>query len=611
MDTIKIVGSQNKTTWSQVHVFEPEGEKLKTHGKLVAALAFKTKAENLEVSSFGVELINRLQEIYYSNEAEGILRKLTQSLETLTAEFLDKIELEVVAGVVWRKEKEYLYLARNNKGQAYLKRGGQLSKIFKTEEGVQGLCGEIMAGDRVAIGTSSFFKIVGEDGLKPMINEEINQLRESLGALVHGHEHNSLAAAVAVEIGSTQEVKERQSETPVEAEIWLKKIKAWLSRKIKRQGLSVKIRPELKTRKPATTAAVILLIVFGMSLFLAGKKKQASRQEQERQLVIEEVRYKYNEAHDLLNLNPLRAKSLLLDSQAKLQAYREKSKKELGGELEELRAKIEADLGLVQREYVVESAQEWFDFNLVEEGIKVSDWEMEKDRVWGWDGNQKILVELNLKTKASRIITEKGKIDEGELVGLAEERGFVVGKGTIWVIRVKDGKLIDEIEAQEWKRVVDSIGFGGNLYLLDKDEQGQVWKYLELESGLSSKRNYLKAEKLDLSQAVSMAIDGSVWVLFSDGTIVKYTQGVKTGFSVVGLDKNFEEPIKIFTSEETKNLYVLDRKQTRIVVLSKTGEYQGQYIWPGMAGIKDFVVDEEMKKILLLAGQKVFAIELR
>ena len=56
--TSKIVGKPNKKTWAQVHVFSPEGEeKLKSHGQLAAALSFKAVSEEIEVSSFGSEII--------------------------------------------------------------------------------------------------------------------------------------------------------------------------------------------------------------------------------------------------------------------------------------------------------------------------------------------------------------------------------------------------------------------------------------------------------------------------------------------------------------------------------------------------------------------------
>jgi hypothetical protein len=55
----------------------------------------------------------------------------------------------------------------------------------------------------------------------------------------------------------------------------------------------------------------------------------------------------------------------------------------------------------------------------------------------------------------------------------------------------------------------------------------------------------------------------------------------------------------------------LDNKQTRVVVLSKAGEYQSQYVWPGLAGAKDFAVNETAKKMFFLTGEKVFTLDLR
>ena len=102
----KIVGSLSGSSWSQVHSFKPEeGEKLQTHGELLAAVSFKAKAE-IEISSFGAEIIQRLQEIYYSNEAGSVLKKLNQTCETWAAEWLGQVELEIVALIIWQ---DYLY----------------------------------------------------------------------------------------------------------------------------------------------------------------------------------------------------------------------------------------------------------------------------------------------------------------------------------------------------------------------------------------------------------------------------------------------------------------------------------------------------------------------
>ncbi|MCG2692113.1 hypothetical protein L6272_04790, partial [Microgenomates group bacterium] len=346
-----------------------------------------------------------------------------------------------------------------------------------------------------------------------MASKELEQAGESLGALVYGQEHNSQVAAVLAETELIEEVQEEKPETGEEKRIdkimeFVKAGKRWLMNKWNK-------RPEIRLgrggrgKKSALSAALILILVFGVSLGLAGGKKQKQKQNQAVQSVIEEVQYKYDEAHNLLKLNPLRARSLLQSSKERIEAYKNDHKGELRPELQEWLNKIETDLDGAQREYKVDSGTEWFDFDLVKDGFRAGDWEAEGGKAWVWDEAIKTVVEIDLETKASRIVIGGDKIKEGSLVGFTGERGFVVGGPAITVIEAKDGKVVGEVAGEGWNNISDSVGFGSNLYLLDKSKTGQIWKYLGVTSGLSGKRSYLKGESYDLSEAMSMAIDGS------------------------------------------------------------------------------------------------------
>ena len=634
IEIAKIVGTANEKTWSQVHEFKPEGERLRTHGQLMAALAFKAKKEGVEVSSFGTEIITRLQERYYSNESQSIVKKVAQTMESLAAEFLTEVELQIVVMVIWEKgDKIYLYAGRNSEGQVFLKRGEGLVGLLAEKPGEVGVVsGELEAGDRVVGGTKEFFRMVEAEKVRLALEEnQAEEMRESLGTVVQGQENNSQAAAVVVKIdeeaGVVEDKEEDRSEVEVEEEgdkverkenKWLAMMKQGgeklkgLAGKIARSGRGFKVGGGgRKRQKSAATVALVLVLVFGLSVGLAGRKRQKAKQEAEYRTVLEEVRYKHDEALGLMELNPLRARSLLKDSQERLESYKAEQEEKVGKEMEEWLEKIKKALSQAQREYEVEAADEWFDFGLVKEGFKGSDWELEEKEVMVWDEASKTVVVIDLESKASRIVVGGDKIGSGKLVGLAGDRGMVVNDELVTIVEMEDGEVVDEVGADEWGEIGDAVGFGENLYLLDKSVEGQIWKYLGVKSGLSSKRSYLKGEDYDLSEAVSMAIDASVWVLFSDGLIVKYTRGEKDAFAVSGLDQEFEEPVKIFTSPEVENIYVLDQRRMRVVVISKIGEYQAQYLWPGMAGVKDVVVSEELKKMFLLTGGKIFTLELK
>ncbi len=71
-------------------------------------------------------------------------------------------------------------------------------------------------------------------------------------------------------------------------------------------------------------------------------------------------------------------------------------------------------------------------------------------------------------------------------------------------------------------------GFYGNLYVLDT-HLNQILKYLPTtaDNGYSSSPlDYLGSKaKVDLSGAVDIAIDGSIYVLYANGTITKFLNG--------------------------------------------------------------------------------------
>ncbi len=319
--------------------------------------------------------------------------------------------------------------------------------------------------------------------------------------------------------------------------------------------------------------------------------------------------YKLDEANNLISLNPLRAKSLLSESMTRIQEYKEKGKN-VNREVLDLEAKVAAALEQTRREYSVEAA-EWYDFDLIEAGFRGGSWDLSGTEVLVWDSASQTAVLLNLETKAAKVVASGEELGQAQTVGLTDDRGFIAAPDKVTIVDTAKEKIVAAVDADGWQKITTVRGFGSNLYLLDSSATGQIWKYLGLEAGLSGKRSYLIGDTFDLSEAVDMAVDGSVWVLFSDGTIVKYTQGKKDAFQVIGLDQPLMEPVKLFTGADTERLYIIDRANTRVVVLDKNGEYAAQYQWSGIAGVKDLVVSEPLKKIFFLTGEKVFSLDLK
>lgn len=161
-------------------------------------------------------------------------------------------------------------------------------------------------------------------------------------------------------------------------------------------------------------------------------------------------------------------------------------------------------------------------------------------------------------------------------------------------------------------QIADLAVYFGNLYLL-APSKNQIFKLSSLEGGFSLPQSWIE-DSADLTSSVSLAIDGSIYVLTSAGEIKKFEKGAwVSDFEVRGLDKPIKDPAKIFTTVDSENLYVLDSGGRRVVVIKKTGYYAQQYVYEGdraFKDVKDFFVDEEAGLIYLLDGTKIFTIPL-
>ena len=92
----------------------------------------------------------------------------------------------------------------------------------------------------------------------------------------------------------------------------------------------------------------------------------------------------------------------------------------------------------------------------------------------------------------------------------------------------------------DWQTIGGLSTYEGNFYILDK--KLGILKYVS-ESGGYGKSNYFAKDiSPDVSNAVSIAIDSSIYVLQSNGSLTKFTRGEPDTFSLKGLDKPFSSP---------------------------------------------------------------------
>lgn len=635
LETAKIVGTATEEAWSQVHTFSPtEKEKLARRGEFLAVISLSELAEG-EVVAAGREMISRLHEEYYGHLEGKAIDQLKKALTRVLKETEEEARIEIGAAALIG---ETIYFAVAGEGRVLVQREGKIATILSgEEEKVEVASGRVAGGDVFLLGSQKFFSLLAEGAIKAALSaESANEAAESLTPMIHGKKEDGRAAAAVLKI---ERLKEEKPEAVSLPEKKMPEEKATFERErfgadtkdklvaFSKQGIKLgqlllfKVEKKLKRRaiylakedkekerprKTLMSVAAILLILLMVSVVL-GMRQRSRRQEGGGQAaILRQAQTKKGEGDALIDLNPIRARQLLLEAR---DLINEISDEEATQAVLDFKVELEQSLSLVMREHEVEPIS-YFDLVFIKDGAKGDDLAISGGEMVIFDKEKRAIYSLEIATKQSAFLAGGESLVDGQQVAaflpkiyLLTERGVLeFDKET------KREKLVIEPD-DEWGEIVDFRAFGGNLYLLDKG--GEIWKYPGIEGGFGAYRFWLKGEEPDFSDAVGMSIDGSIWILKRNGTILKFTQGGRDPFTISGLDQPLNNPTAIFTDDDQENLYIVDKGNSRVVVINKSGEYDSQYLWQGMGDIVGLVASEEEKKILLLSANQIFAIEIK
>src|SRR6185369_5275958 len=403
-------------------------------------------------------------------------------------------------------KENVLYLFLLGRGRVVMKRGEKLGLLIerKDDEGasLQTSSGYLQNGDTVILETNQFAKNVSDKHISDALQLELpNDIAEALSMHMHEQADGDQAAIIITYhgIGKTmptaseepladEDDEEREiqenSLTKREAPALLSKIFAAAAQiRLPFGSRSRHINMRMNHRKRFfLSIIVIILVLLIVSVVMTKQKQESSKTSALFQSVYTPAFKNYDDGISLKDLNDtlshedlLKAEKLLKDNQDKFPKDSKESK-----QITDLLAKVEAALGPASE-------------------------------------------------PTNTVALKEAKVDDADL--LAIEKATTGGLGfsqddtnvyyvtdeTVTSISKANGKKKDLIKNDgDWDKAVGIFPYQANLYLLDQKDG--ILKYVGSSSGFGKSSTYLK-DTVDLSKGVSIAIDSSVWILSSDGTI--------------------------------------------------------------------------------------------
>ncbi len=158
--------------------------------------------------------------------------------------------------------------------------------------------------------------------------------------------------------------------------------------------------------------------------------------------------------------------------------------------------------------------------------------------------------------------------------------------------------------------------YNNQFYMLDVGA-GQVWRYTPQGDNRDVARisGYFSSPNANLQDAVDMAIDGGLFILKRDGSILRYLTGAQKPFGVTGLSEPFIKPVAIASSAadpEEGYVLVADAGLGSLIQISKTGEVLRQIKGEAddFAGIEDMSLDFSSNTAYLVTNKKLLMFKL-
>jgi hypothetical protein len=165
------------------------------------------------------------------------------------------------------------------------------------------------------------------------------------------------------------------------------------------------------------------------------------------------------------------------------------------------------------------------------------------------------------------------------------EGAVLYSKNALYEFNSSTGQMIPLNLPTDASSTPDTIVAGdlynGSSYLLDTGV-GQIWRYTWQNNKLVRGDPYFRSPSPLVKETIDMAIDGAVYLLKKDGTVLKFygRQQVPFNVNTATLPQPLGEVVAIDISgpdQNTGNIYIGDTTNGAIWQFSKTGEYLRQY----------------------------------
>lgn len=565
----------------------------------------------------GKKIFETVKEYYFEDNGRSAYENFENSLKEVNAE-LEKVmgtgekkaRINAIVAVLSGAE---LHLSQTGYAEAYLVRGGTFSNISEglfvaendTEIFQNIASGVLEKEDRVVFSSERLLRFASQSELTKIFtldnDDALAEIRDII--TLEGVENINIIVG-AVENVPMEEEQKIQSEKPSPISPIVAKLQD-LSRMIEEKGIS---------RNNILGAIGVVVLVLILTVWFMGSSQQSQVGKQKLESSIQQIQVDIDNASRLSLVGKREeAGAILSRAEDDLHTLLNSDPGEYRESLAVLLEKLAAEKDAIDNITRLKDAVSMVDLGQVSNSVSaVGMITTGDDRKFVFDQNalyETILTEVKdpLTIDPNVNVIGGANFEEyGALVFYTQNNGL---------IEYADGSFSFAKTDDEtgWKPGVALDTYSKYVYVLDpsEGEKGQIWKYERTRSGYKAPVAY--SVDADLKNAKDLSIDGSIWVIDAGGNIFKIFKGEMQDITVEDAPSvPLNDPSRIYTTAEMKNLYVLDSANKRVISYFKSIsnprviEYVDQYTYEDLdIDVRDIYVNNSEQKLYLLTKDQI------
>ncbi len=366
-------------------------------------------------------------------------------------------------------------------------------------------------------------------------------------------------------------------------------------------------------KKLLLTIAGLSLIAIIINIQIARHSKQIEETNASYQQLVADIEKKGNQIEaNLLYSNDKGAQNLFSELNALLENF-PKDTEAQKKQYEDFQAKMKNQLNKVRKAEVADSPEMIVDLININPGAMPDNLNLipANNNLYSADSKQKSVYIIGVKDKTVTTVTDlDAPITSLGISAVTSDNSIAYFNGTsVFELDVSANQLknLSLTTTAVLNDFTAADAYGGRLYIINKTKN-QIYRFAK-SNGSYGAPVVWNNESLDLSKALDIAIDGYIYIINSDGSVIRLLRGNQTEFSLEQVDPVIQNPTLIKTSEGSDFIYVGEPKEKRVVVFDKKGQFIIQYTSAAFDNLKDFSVDEKNQALYVLNGNQVFTIK--